>query len=286
MTTKEIIILRLPYDKTSSFGKGSDKAPDKILSCLQEQIEIYERFTKTNPVKELKFSFPPQLKIQDLTPEQMFNQVKNFIKPLLKENKFIVSLGGEHSVSIPIFKAVSELKNPKEITILQIDAHYDLRKSDKDYNKENPTKFAHSTVMHHALNYKFNILPIGIRAYSEYEKNLIEKNKIISFEWPQKENKKLIKKIISSIKTKKVYLTIDVDGIDPSFMPATGTPVQGGLSWYFLIDLLKELFEKKEVISSDIVEVCPIPYSNLTEYGAAFLVYYIIALKFKKIIKK
>ena len=102
------------------------------------------------------------------------------------------------------------------------------------------------------------------------------------FEWPREENNNLIKEILSSIKTKSIYLSIDADGLDPAHMPATGTPVQGGLSWKFALDLLKAIFEKKNVVGADLVEVAPRQNDTLTEFGAAQLCYYMIALKFCK----
>ena len=189
-------------------------------------------------------------------------------------------MGGEHSVSIGIFQNLAEKYNPKDITILQIDAHCDLRKDDSDYSDE-PSPLAHSTVMRYASEFGFPIIQIGIRTYSkeEYEYFSDKKNNVTVFEWGK--NIIPVEKILECIKTKYLYLTIDVDGFDPTYMPGTGTPVQGGLSWYYGMDLIEKAIAKTELIGADIVEVSPIPDSVLTEYGATQLCYTIIANKFQ-----
>jgi len=294
----DVLLLGIEYDKTSSFGKGADKGPKAIIGCFDTQLEIYERFTKTNPARDLKISsiILPGLKGKE--PELMVKEVSSEIGKRINKHKFIIALGGEHSVSIGIFDALknqrflghqkrkaffsawtkTKLKN--KITILQIDAHLDLREDDSDYSL-NPSRFAHSCAMKRALDMGFNIVSVGARVYTDFELETAKKNNIKIFEWPCAENKQLIDKIVDAIKTPNVYITLDADGLDPSHMPATGTPVQGGLSWKFAFDLLKEIFENKNVVGADIVEVAPRENDQLTEFGAAQLCYYMIALKFK-----
>ena len=280
----DVILAKIPYDKTSSFGKGADKGPDAIINCLDAQIELYERFTKWDPSKHLKIA-SMHLNVEDMKPESMAKEVSSKIKSMIEKDKFVVSLGGEHSISAGIFDAWSKAKLDDKITILQIDAHLDLRDDDSDYNPKS-SKYAHSCVMKRALDMGFKIVPVGIRAYADFELETAKNNDIAVFEWPRTEDKQLIKNILKEIKTDNVYLTLDADGIDPGHMPATGTPVQGGLSWKFTFELLKEVFEKKNVIGADIVEVAPRNDGSLTEYGAAQICYYMIALKFKDKFKK
>jgi agmatinase len=172
------------------------------------------------------------------------------------------------------------------MTILQIDAHCDLRKDDSDYS-DNPSPLAHSTVMRHASSLGFPVVEVGVRTYSkdEYEYFNNPQNNVKVFEWGPGD-KPEIEEIIKSIKTKYLYITIDVDGFDPSVMPGTGTPVQGGLKWWYGIKLIEKLVEKFNLVGADIVEVSPIPDSVLTEYGAAQLVYTIIANKFQNKFKR
>ncbi len=274
----DVILLGIPYDKTSSFGKGADKGPDAIIGCFQ-QLEVYERFTKTRPSRDLSISTVILEQVHDLAPEKMAQEVSAKVCGYLKKNRFVLALGGEHSIGIGIFDAWSKERKPKDITIVQIDAHMDLRDDDSDYN-ENSSRFAHSCVMRRAVEKGFPLVQVGIRAYADFELKVAKKHKVFFFEWPREESEKLIKDIVASIKTKEIYLSIDADGIDPAHMPATGTPVQGGLSWKFTFELLKTLFTQKNVIGADLVEVSPRPNDTLTEFGAAQLCYYIIALKF------
>lgn len=271
------VILGANYDKTSSFGKGADKGPKAIIDCLNNQIEFYERFTKTEPVANYKIGYFDLGNLNKLTPGKMVERVAVEFKKYYQQKKFILMLGGEHSISNGVFQVLSKIEKPENITILQIDAHMDMRDTDADYNDKPWGKYAHSTVMRRACELGFNITQVGVRAYSKQEYDFVLKQKNIKFfEWG-KGKIITVNNIINSIKIKNVYLTIDVDGIDPSAMPATGTPVQGGLEWYYTLNLIGALFKKKNVLAADIVEVAPRPYDTLTEYGAAQLVYNIIA---------
>lgn len=273
----DIVILGANYDKTSSFGKGADKGPKAIIDCLNNQIEFYERFTKTDPVANYKIGYFDLGNLNKLTPEKMVERVAVEFKKYYQQKKFILLLGGEHSISNGVFQVLSKIEKPGDITILQIDAHMDMRDTDSDYNDKPWGKYVHSSVMRCACELGFNITQVGIRAYSKEEYDFILKQKNIKFfEWG-KGKIPTVNNIINSIKTKNVYLTFDVDGVDPSAMPATGTPVQGGLEWYYTLNLISALFKNKNVLAADIVETAPRPYDTLTEYGAAQIVYNMIA---------
>lgn len=276
----DVLLLGIEYDKTSSFGKGADKGPRAILNCFDTQIELYERNAKWSPARRLKISSAVLSDLKNKKPESMVKEVSSEITKRMNEHKFIVALGGEHSITAGILDALSKTKFKDKTTILQIDAHLDLREDDSDYSL-NPSRFAHSCVMKRALDMGFKIVPVGIRAYADFELKTAKENKLRIFEWPCDENKYLIDKIINEIKTQNVYISLDVDGIDPSHMPATGTPVQGGLSWRFAFELLRGVFAKKNVVGADIVEVAPRQDEQLTEFGAAQLCYYMVGLKFK-----
>ena len=237
----DVLLLGIEYDKTSSFGKGADKGPKAIIDSFDTQLEIYERLTKSCPAKELKISSSIISNLKDKDPELMVEEVSSEFRELFDRHKFIISLGGEHSITAGILDAWSKTRLKSQITILQIDAHLDLRDDDSDYSL-NPNRFAHSCVMKRALDMGFGIVSVGTRAYADFELETAKANKVRIFEWPCDETENKISDIVDSIKTDDVYITLDADGIDPAFMPATGTPVQGGLSWRFAFDLLKEVF--------------------------------------------
>lgn len=279
--TKEadVVILSAPYEHSVSFMGGTRKAPQKIINCLNNNLELFDVELHCEPAKKIKTAYKKIIGLEKLIPKKAVKKISSVYLDLFNNKKFILMLGGEHSVSFGAFKAISEKENPKDITILQIDAHQDLRDDDSDYN-ENKDKFAHSTVMRRAHELGFNLVQVGIRTYSKYEYEYWQKNKktITVFEWSK--NIVSIETIIKSIKTKKIYLSIDVDGFDPSFMPGTGTPVQGGLDWYYGLELIEKAIASKELIGADIVEVSPQRDSVLTEFGAALLCYKIMAHKF------
>ena len=282
ITDGDVVIIGENYDRTSSYHRGSSRAP-KMIMKVDQQIENYERLTGLNPMEKLRIEYKDLGDLNKLTPEQMVDKVKNTFKELYKKNKFIISLGGDHSITNGPLEAISELSKSSDITIVQIDAHFDLRPDDSDYNPKPWGKYAHSAVMRRAFELGFKIIPIGVRAYhGELELEFAKKNKIRFFEWGKDDDPK-ISEIIKAIPTKDVYLTIDVDGFDPSVMPSTGTPVPDGLQWRYGMNLFKELFNKKNVIAADIVEVIP---DRITTYNAAQLSYYLIALKQKDILAK
>ncbi|MBI3888760.1 agmatinase [Candidatus Nomurabacteria bacterium] len=277
----DVVLVSAPYEKTASSHKGTVYGPEKVVECLDTQIEFFDRKFKVEANNFVKISHLYLENLETLSPAETLEEIKSQAEKLIQKNKFVFLLGGEHSVSIGVFQALAKKYNPKDVTILQIDAHCDLRKDDSDYS-DTPSDLAHSTVMRHASALGFPLVQVGIRTYSkdEYEYFTDKKNKVTVFEWGKKIPE--TKKILKSIKTKYLYLTIDVDGFDPAYMPGTGTPVQGGLEWWYGLELIEKAITKSELIGADIVEVSPIPESVLTEYGAAQLCYTIIANKFQK----
>ena len=275
MAEHDVTILSANYDKTSSFGKGADRGPAAVLGCLNNQIEVFERFTETEPVSSLKINQQDIGDLNGLSPEQMAEKVSEEFTKSQSSSEFTILLGGEHSITNGSLKSLS--KDAGDITVLQIDAHMDLRDDDSDYANPPHGKLAHSCVMRRASEMGFPIVQVGVRAYSKEEKQFAEsKDGIKTFEWGTQPIPS-IEEIIDSVKTEKVYITLDVDGIDPAHMPATGTPVQGGLEWYYTLKLLDTLFQKKKIVAADIVEVAPRPNDTLTEYGAAQILYSMIA---------
>jgi agmatinase len=273
-----IVILCAPYDRTASFRKGAVKGPAAIVSSLKYQMETFDRFTGSMPSSKRKIAVCELKNLNRCSPPVMVDRVKQEYEKHIGHGAFVLMLGGEHSVSTGALQALSSHYNSREVTVFQIDAHLDLRHDDSDYSDSPHGDYAHCTVMRRAFDLGFKCVHIGVRAYAREEMDFARNNGLEVFEWgigpvPDPEV------IVKSIATELVYLTIDVDGIDPAHMPATGTPVQGGLEWYYTFDLLQRLFKSKKVVGADVVEVAPRPYDVLTEYGAAQLGYTILALR-------
>ena len=269
-----IVLMTVGYDKTASHRKGAVDGGAAVVKCLHEDIEFFDRFSQTEPGYDYNFYHHDVGNINHLFPEEMVEKVKDEYAAL--GDKFIFVLGGEHSVSIGAFKALSTRYAPDEVTVLLIDAHPDLRNDDQNANPDQsrPSPFAHCSVLRRVHELGFSQVQVGVRSYAKEEFDYWNQHKdtIKVFEW-MPEKTASIEEILSSITTQKVYLEIDVDGIDPSFMPATGTPVQGGLDWNFTLSLLRQLIARFELVGAGILEVAPRADDVRTEYGAAQLCY-------------
>jgi agmatinase len=277
----DMFIIQAPYEHTASSRKGTKYGPQKIIECLENKLEFFDRDFLVDVNERVRIAKSNDIQMDDMTPDEALECVVQMSQKAVRKNKFPLLLGGEHSVSLGLLKALAETHNPRDVTVLQIDAHCDLRQDDSDYS-DNPSPLAHSCVMRRCHELGYNILQVGIRTYSrdEYEYFTNPQNKITVFEWRRKYP--TIEEIVASIKTQKLYITIDVDGFDPAFMPGTGTPVQGGLDWWYGLDLVRTVVRQHDLIGADIVEVAPMSESVLTEYGASQLAYTIISNKFLK----
>lgn len=257
------VLLSVPYDKTSTFQKGADLGPQAILDA-SDSIELYdvvtdnEAYTAGIYTDDFQYNFD--------TPEAMVQSVYDRVKHFLNQKKTVGLLGGEHSVSIGAIRALSEKYH--QLSVLQIDAHADLREEyhDSPYN--------HACVMRRAQEYA-NVVQVGIRSVCSEEREFIVPENMF-YAHQIRKNTNWIDQVINKL-SDYVYLTIDLDGFDPSIVPGTGTPLPGGLSWYEVNDLLEQLFTRKKVVAFDVVELCPQPDDKTSDVLGAVLVYRIIS---------
>lgn len=286
VTEADVVILSAGYDKTASSHKGTVNGPKAVIGMLESKLELFDRNLSLQPSDKIKIAKKELKDLNSLSPAKALAKITKECEALLAHNAFVFLLGGEHSVSLGLFQALAKKIDPKEVTILQIDAHCDLRNDDSDYNPK-PTNLAHSCVLRRAHELGYNLVQVGIRTYSVHEHAYFTdpKNKITTWQWGAGKKVPTIAEILKSIKTKYVYITIDVDGFDPAHMPGTGTPVQGGLEWWYGMDLVLQTIKEKELVGCDIVEVSPMRDTVLTEYGAAQLCYSMITGKFKDKLK-
>ncbi len=271
------VVLPVPYDKTSSYGKGADKGPQALLAA-SPQLEFYDPEFDCETYTKYGLFTLPELKVGKLTPEKMAVAVGKKYSELLKDNKFVGMLGGEHSIT-PGIMPVLKKKYPK-LSVLQWDAHGDLRDSYEG------TKNSHACAMRRCYDHVDNIVQVGIRSICIEEAEFIKEKKIADnifdprrFGLDQAAKKKSIQEIVNKL-SDDVYITIDLDGFDPSILPATGTPEPGGLGWYDCLDLMKAIFEKKNVVGFDVLELAPIKGFPSSEFMAALLVYKLFNYKF------
>ncbi len=274
----DAVLIGVPYEHGASFGTGAAAGPAAIVACLDQQIELLERHTGTEPAQRYAIAHRMLEAVGHLPPELMVRRVADAV---LRCDAFVMLLGGIHSVSIGALRAHSMRSPADDVTVVQIDAHLDMREDNSDYNNHDPSRYAHSCVMRRARELGFRTCSVGIRAYARCELRYALEERLPVFEWG-KDVEPDIDTILDAIRTDRIYLTVDVDGFDPAVTPATGTPVPGGISWNYGTRLLRELFLAKEVIGADIVEVAPVAGSGLTEYAAAQLCYDMLCYKLLK----
>jgi N1-aminopropylagmatine ureohydrolase len=268
----DVVLIGVGYDTTSSFGKGARDGPSAIRACLDHQIELFDRVSGGTPAGRLGIAWVDVGDLNELDPERMVDRLERVYRAHAGRLRILV--GGEHSVTNAALRAYAD--EASQITVVQVDAHADLREDDSDYNDTPHGRYAHCSVMRRALELGFRLCQVGIRAYSDEERMLFDDPHVDVWEWgPEAAS---TERIVESITTERVYLTLDADGLDPSVMPATGTPVPGGLDWYRTVELLRVLMGRHRLVGADIVEVAPRPTDQVTEYAAAQLVYSLIGL--------
>lgn len=263
----KIILRSIPYDGTSTWGKGADKGFAAFMEA-SANMELYDIETDTEVFKQGVW-LSPELKTFS-SPEHMAEIVYADTKKLLNQNKLLTSFGGEHSISIPILKAFYEKYD--DLTILQIDAHADLRP------QYDGTKYNHACAVYDAGMHT-NLVQVGIRSMDVSEKQHYNK-KQCHFMHHIREDEQWQEKVLNQL-TEKVYITFDLDAFDPSICPGTGTPEPGGFFWYEMITFLKKVFASSTVVGFDIVELAPILGNRISEFLAAKLYYKMLSYYFK-----
>jgi agmatinase len=264
--TSRVVVLPVPFERTTSYGKGTALGPDAILRASR-QVELWEEMLASEPWRLGIATLPPYV-----PPSQeagaALAELEAEARTHLAAGKFLVTLGGEHSLTVGPVRAARAVHG--ELGIVQFDAHADLR---PEYEG---TPWSHASVMRRLHEDGFPALAVGIRALSDEEAALIAAGgpaTIWGWELPARE------RFVQLLETlpAKVYLTFDVDFFDPSSMPATGTPVPGGGHWYPTLDCLRELFRRKTVVAMDVVELAPQPGAHASDFLAASLVHKCLA---------
>jgi agmatinase len=266
----KVVVLPVPYEGTTSYKGGTRFGPDMILHA-SGSTETFDCELRREIISEVSISTAPKLESNLSSPEAMVNDVYAASKGFIEQGKFLVVLGGEHSISSGVARAYAELH--KDITVLQIDAHADLR------DEFEQTKFNHACVMRRVRESGVNVVQVGIRSLSLEEHEYIVKSKAKNIFFAPFSTAQ-VKDIIGAC-TKNVYLSIDVDGFDPSIIPATGTPVPGGMLWYESLELFRQLFRKRNVVGFDVVELADIGSMDTSSADTvATLIYRLIGYKF------
>ena len=263
-----IVVLPVPYDETSTWGKGADLGPEAILEA-SANMELYDIETDSEVYRLGIFTSDPIL--EKSSPEAMVNAVQQQTAEFLKMNKFVVGLGGEHSVTPGFVRAFFEFF--PDMCVLQLDAHTDLR---PEYNG---TPYNHACAMSRVREL-CPVIQAGIRSMDSIEKPFLVRENLFLAE-DIFDNDSWMDKAIGRL-SKNVFITIDLDVFDPSIMPSTGTPEPGGLLWYQVIRFLKKVNASRNIIGFDVVELAPVENEKSSDFLASKLVYKILSYKFQK----
>ncbi|MEM8886094.1 MAG: agmatinase [Planctomycetota bacterium] len=262
------VLVPVPYERTTTYRKGTAQGPAALLEA-STQVELYDEEVQLEPLHRGVATTEPLT--CDAMPDVLADELESITKPHYAAGRLVGVLGGEHSVSLGSIRACAQEHGP--IGILQIDAHPDLRDSYEG------TRYGHGCVMRRALDLASvtSLVGVGLRAVSGEDHAVIESDArvhpIYAYEFRQGG---WIERAIAAL-PEEVYVTFDVDGLDPSIVPGTGTPEPGGLGWWEALALLRAVFTQRRVVGFDVVELLPEPPSCVSDFAAARLVFKMLA---------
>lgn len=261
----KFVIQQLPYEYTSSYLLGSSKGPNAIVKASQF-VELYDEELDAEAYLKNRICTLEPLEFGDRVDAAAIDQIEEETTKLLNDDKFVVSIGAEHTVTYGLVKAYAKKYN--NLNILQFDAHSDLREAYQD----NP--YSHASVLKRVYDMDLNIVQVGIRAQCIEEAQLIKSSdKLHTFYAHQiRQNNNWIEEALEKLGD-NVYITIDADGFDPSVIPAVGTVEPNGLFWNESVELFRRTIQEKNVVGFDIVECAPMEGTILSEYTLAKLAY-------------
>ncbi len=263
-----VLVLPLPFEATVSYGRGTAGGPEAILTASQ-QVELYDREYDDEPALRYGVHTLPPLELPN-DPAAVVTAIRAAAAEAARSGKFLVALGGEHTVSVGVgLGLLDALGGP--LTVVQIDAHSDLRDRYED------TPYSHACVARRLLEASpiEQVLQLGIRSLCSEEIAFARSHPDRVRIWYAEavHDGSWRSAFIERVKGRRVFLTIDVDGLDPSIVPATGTPEPDGLTWRETLDILRTLNEHAEVIGMDCVELAPSPGLHMADFAVAKLVY-------------
>jgi agmatinase len=266
----KVVLIPVPFDLTTTYLKGSDLGPAALIEASRS-LELYDIETDS---EVYKVGIETKQAVVKNSSAEMLKAVYEEVKDELSRGRFVVTLGGEHSISQAPIKAHVE-KFPG-LSVLQFDAHADLQMA---YDGD---PYSHASVMArvHEIPNIGNIISVGIRSMSHEEKPFMDRKKTFMAQ-DIYNNDKWIDQVISQL-SDQVYITFDLDAFDPSIMPSTGTPEPGGLDWYLVLKLIKRLAKEREIVGLDVVELLPNPSNSGPDFLAAKLLYKILSYIYKK----
>jgi N1-aminopropylagmatine ureohydrolase len=263
--TSKAVIFPVPLERTTSYETGTRRGPDAIIAASRN-METYDEELGLETYKKIGIATLPAIDTNEGELQHVMEEIEAAELALLNDSKFPVALGGEHSLTAPLVRAAAQ--KFKKLTVLQIDAHADLRES------FHGTPLSHASVMRRVVEV-CPAVQVGIRSLSGEEAEAVPSlrtkiywGKDIAPQPPEK----WVPKVVADL-SQNVYLTIDLDGFDPAYVPATGTPEPGGLTWHQVTALIREVAARKRIVAMDVVELLPQPGDHASDFLAAKLIY-------------
>jgi agmatinase len=259
-------VIPIPYDATSSYLGGSRYGPRAIIEASAHLEDFDEELG--SEFTEVGIATLPAVAADARGPEHMVDRIAASARRVVRAGKFPLGLGGEHGITAGLVRAVQS--RHKKLSVLQIDAHADLRDTYQG------SRFSHATVMRRVHEMGIRIVGVGLRTWSKDEERFMRRNRIEPVTARQCfESDDWLDAVLDRL-GQKVYVTVDIDGFDPAYAPGTGTPVPGGLDWYQVTSLLRAVAAEKTLVGADVTEVSPLAGQAVTEFLAARLAYKII----------
>ena len=267
--TARVVILPVPLDRTTTYVPGTRNGPHEIL-VASSHMELWDEETETD-VHSIGIFTLPEMEFPFATMDEVLREIRRVATELVARGKFPVVLGGEHSITAPIVAALAA-KYPG-LSVLQIDAHADLRDSFMG------TPHNHACAMRRVLEYA-RCTQVGVRSLSTEEASAVPTLPTeIFYDFNMRQHEDWIERVVDSL-GETVYVTVDCDAFDPAIMPAVGTPEPGGLTWYEMLALLRRVIDRRRVVGCDIVELCPMPGNVAPNFLCAKLLYKILSYRF------
>lgn len=261
-------VLPIPYDATTSYNPGTRNGPQAIITASQ-QVELYDDRLRRDASRSGVATLDP-LEPDARGPEHMHERVYRAARRVVRDGKVLLGLGGEHSVTSGLVRAVKA--RHQRLQVLQIDAHADLRDTYQG------SAFSHACVMRRIHELGVRVVGVGIRNTSAEEARFIRReDRMIVSARECHTTDDWIGRVAEAL-AGPVYVTVDIDGFDPAYAPGTGTPEPGGLNWFQVVDMLEVVARRHGIVAADVVEVRPIPPNTVTEFLAAKLLYRLIGL--------
>ncbi|MGN7610667.1 agmatinase [Magnetococcales bacterium HHB-1] len=280
LETATVELLPVPYEGTFSYNGGASRGPEALLnaSCY---LELFDEDLQQESWQAGFYTH--SLLLPDHSgPEAMIGRVRLKVEDILARKRFFAIIGGEHSITLGTVQALKK-HHPRPFTVLQLDAHMDLR------DRYHYTSFSHATVMRRIFEEDVPFVSVGVRSLSREEWDFIHEKGLENRIFWAKDlvgvgNDRWMDAVIDLLEG-DVFITIDLDVLDPSIFPATGAPEPGGMDYYSLLRFLSRLFEKRQIIGCDLVEFAPIAGQVASDFLAAKLLYKIMGLAVRPLLR-